>query len=187
MVEVVSIAVGGMPLKILHLALRSLVAPFAWAREERLIHQAVILQKAHEHAAQQPRGPSLRQHALAPTPRRLLAARPASLAAAYSRCRAICVASTRRPLAQIVFEALQHTLEVIQQTSGVDQDNFPSEHSRMPIAVVFETGLALKQTYKASLLKMVVCCKCVHDIAIAHDDKARTVDKAPILIYSLCE
>jgi hypothetical protein len=32
-IEVVSITIGGMPLKILHLALSSLLAPLPWARE----------------------------------------------------------------------------------------------------------------------------------------------------------
>ena len=125
MVEVVAIAVGGMPLKILHLALRGLVAPFAWAREERLIHQAVILQKAHEHAAQQPGGPSLRQHALAPDLEGFSSTAGFFGRGVFALQGNLYGLDARRPLAQIIFEAFQHTLEVIQQTSGVDQDNFP--------------------------------------------------------------
>jgi hypothetical protein len=97
-----------------------LVAPLPWAREQNLIHQAIILQEAHDHPAQEPGGRHLRQQTLAPdlegfpNATSFFGSRVFALQGNLHGHYALC------PLLQIVFEARQHTFEVIQQTPGVN-------------------------------------------------------------------
>jgi hypothetical protein len=47
------------------------------------------------------------------------------------------------------------------------------------------TILCLQQTYKACLLKVMVCCEGFVESILLHDHKTCTIDETPLLIWAL--
>ena len=94
-----------------------------------------------------------------------------------------CLTSRRAPNAtlQAPLEAgarHERRLEAVSSSAGLDAAvGIALAHRPMP--------LCLQQTYKACLLKVVVCGKGFVESVPLHDHKTRTIDETPLLVWAL--
>ena len=118
-VEIVPVTVSRTPLKILHLPLSRQATALLRPGQQRLLYQAIVLQKAHKHTAQQPRRCRLGERAIAPHLEALACPPGLSGSPVLTLLSLVQLRYRAGALAQVGLSSAE-ALEIVEETFGVD-------------------------------------------------------------------